>query len=95
MPSDWGISGSRLLLNLDVDFTSEQLYDREEFLGGLGGANVLKVAKNELTVAPSLTEGMRKIRVLDGGWRVARGQGPMGTGSFSFSCNIIWFKQLY
>ena len=85
MPSDWGVSGSRLLLNLDVDFTSDQLYDREEFLGGVGGANILRVANNELTVAPSLTEGMRKIRVLDGGWRVAKGQGPMGTGMFVLS----------
>jgi hypothetical protein len=81
MPKTWGESGSRLLLNLDVDFSSSQLYEREEFLGGVGGAKILRVNNNELTVAPTITQGSRQLRAIDGGWRVAKGQGPMGTGT--------------
>jgi hypothetical protein len=84
MPKDWGVSGERLKLNLELEFTDDQLYDREEFLGGIGDARILHVKGNELTLAPSLTEGSRKIRVLDGGWRVAKGQGPMGTDLVRF-----------
>jgi hypothetical protein len=84
MPKDWGVSGERLKLNLEFEFTENQLYDREEFLGGIGDARILQVKGNEMTLAPSLTEGSRKIRVLDGGWRVAKGQGPMGTDLVRF-----------
>jgi hypothetical protein len=84
MPKDWGVSGERLKLNLELEFTEDQLYDREEFLGGIGDARILHVKGNEMTLAPSLTEGSRKIRVLDGGWRVAKGQGPMGTDLVRF-----------
>lgn len=84
MPKDWGVSGERLKLNLELEFTEDQLYDREEFLGGIGDARILHVKGNEMTLAPSLTEGSRQIRVLDGGWRVAKGQGPMGTDLVRF-----------
>lgn len=88
MPKDWGVSGERIILNLDFTFTNDQLYEREEFLGSMGGANVLKVKNNELTVAPTLTEGTRKIKVKNGGWRVAQGVGPRGTDILRFYIEI-------
>ena len=88
MPKDWGVSGERLILNLEMTFTNEQLYEREEFLGSMGGANILKVNNNELTLAPSITAGERKIKVLNGGWRVAQGMGPMGTDMLRFYFEI-------
>lgn len=88
MPKDWGVSGERLILNLEMTFTDEQLYEREEFLGSMGGSNILKVKNNELTLAPSINAGERKIKVLNGGWRVAPGMGPMGTDMLRFYFEI-------
>lgn len=88
MPKDWGISGERIKLNLELEFTDQQLYDREEFLGGVGDARILHVTNNEMTLAPSLTEGSKRIRVIDGGWRVSKGQGPMGTDLLRFFIEI-------
>ena len=88
MPNDWGVSGERLVLNLDMTFTNQQLYEREEFLGSMGGARILHIENNELTVAPTITQGTRQIKVLDGGWRVAQGAGPMGTDLLRFYIEI-------
>lgn len=88
MPESWGKSGERLLLNLVVDFCPDQLYEREEFLNSLGGAKVLKVIDNELTIGPTLTEDSRKVAVKDGGWRVAPGEGPAGTDLLRFYFEI-------
>jgi len=88
MPSTWAANGERLFLNLDIDFTNDQLYEREEFLGSMGGAKVLKIKNNELTMTPSITEGMKTVRVKDGGWRVAQGAGPMGTDLLRFYIEI-------
>ena len=84
MPKTWGVSGERLLLNLEVDFLPDQLYEREEFLNGMAGAKVLEVVHGELTMGPSMTEGARKISTKSGGWRVAQGEGPMGTDLLRF-----------
>lgn len=84
MPKTWGISGERLLLNLEIDFLPDQLYEREEFLNGMGGAKVLEVVHGELTMGPSMTEGARKVSTKSGGWRVAQGEGPMGTDLLRF-----------
>lgn len=88
MPKDWGVSGDRMLLNLEIKFTDEQLYDREDFLGSIGGTRLLKVYNNELTVAPTIVEGARKVKVLNGGWRVAPGAGPMNTDLLRFYIEI-------
>jgi hypothetical protein len=88
MPKDWGISGERLVMNLDMTFTDRQLYEREEFLGSMGGAKILHIKNNELTLAPTLTQGTRQIKVLDGGWRVAQGAGPMDTDLLRFYFEI-------
>jgi hypothetical protein len=88
MPKAWGESGERLLLNLAVELSSDQLYEREEFLNSMAGAKVLKVVDSELTIGPSLTEGRRNISVKDGGWRVAPGEGPAGTDLLRFFIEI-------
>ena len=88
MPKTWGVSGERLLLNMDLEFSPTQLYEREDFLGGVGGARVLRVIDNQLTLAPSLREGVRTIRVRDGGWRIAKGEGPMGSDLLRFYIEI-------
>jgi len=88
MPNDWGESGERLLLNIAVEFSPEQLYEREEFLASMSSAKVLKVVDSQLTIGPSLTEGSRKIAVKNGGWRIAPGEGPVGTDLLRFYVEI-------
>lgn len=75
MPKDWGVSGERLYVNLEIEFSPEQLYEREEFLNGIAGTKVLKVVHNEANLAPNLKEGSKRTRVRNGGWRVAPGEG--------------------
>jgi hypothetical protein len=87
MPPTWGISGERLYLNLELEFSPEQLlYEREDFLSmnGMAGTKVLKVVHNEASLAPTMTNGGRKVRVKNGGWRVAPGEGPLGTSVLRF-----------
>eukprot|EP00980_Cylindrotheca_fusiformis_P031363 scaffold26247_cov127-Cylindrotheca_fusiformis.AAC.1 len=84
MPQTWGISGQRLYLNVELEFSPDQLYEREEFLNGISGTKVLKVVHNEASLSPTMTEGGRKVRVKDGGWRVAPGEGPLGTTVLRF-----------
>lgn len=84
MPKDWGISGDRLKLDFDIEFTDEQLYEREEFLGSMGDAKIVAVKGGRMTLSPSVTEGVKEISVKNGGWRVSRGNGPMGTSLLRF-----------
>lgn len=80
MPKTWGLSGDQLRLKLEVEFTPDELYEREDFFNGLSdGAKVLRVVKHEAVMAPSMTEGGKSIRVMDGGWRVCPMEGPLGT----------------
>lgn len=88
MPKEWGSSGERILLNLAVKFSGNQFGDSEEFLGSKLVSKQLYVINNELTVAPSLTEGSRKISVKNGGWRVLLGEGPAGTDLLRFFIEI-------
>ncbi len=88
MPKDWGVSGERLKLNLDFTLTDAQLFEREEFLGSMGDAKILSVKNNEMILAPSITEGQRKIQIKNGGWRVVKGQGPMGTDLLRFYVEV-------
>lgn len=37
MPKTWGVSGDRIRLHLELEFSPEQLYEREEFLNGVSG----------------------------------------------------------
>lgn len=84
MPKDWGVSGDRLRMHLEMEFSAEQLYEREEFLNGISGARVLNVIHEEAHIAPSMREGGRSVRVKSGGWRVAPSEGPMGTNVLRF-----------
>ena len=84
MPKTWGISGERLRATFEINFTPDQLYDREEFLGGLGGAKKCEIIDNTVTLSPSLTEGTKNILVKSGGWRVSKGDGPLGTDLLRF-----------
>ena len=89
MPKTWGASGEKLHLKLEVEFTAEELYEREDFFNGLSdGSKVLRVIKNEASLAPCMTEGGRTVRVVDGGWRVASHEGPLGTSVLRFYFNI-------
>lgn len=88
MPKDWGISGERLLINFQINFTGDQLYTRDDFLGGLGGARILNITDNQMTLSPSVREGIKTIRALEGGWRVAKGQGPQGTDILRFYLEV-------
>lgn len=88
MPKTWGVSGERLLINAEVDFTSEQLYEREEFLNGITNARQLEV--HHVDLGPTLSEDSRHVKFKDtGGWRVARGEGPMGTDVLRFYIDIL------
>lgn len=85
MPKTWGASGKRMLLNLEICFEADQLYDREEFLEGVGNAKVCRVVHHELNIAPTMTEGIKRVFTLkDGGWRVVKGAGPLGTDVLRF-----------
>jgi hypothetical protein len=84
MPKTWGISGDRLHLNVELEFRSDHLYEREDFFGGVSGSKVLHVVHNEANLAPSMMEGGRRVRVKDGGWRVVPGEGPLGTTILRF-----------
>jgi hypothetical protein len=87
MPKTWGASGERLLLNAEVEFTSEQLYEREEFLNGITHAKKMQV--HSVALGPTMTEDSRPLRIKDsGGWRVDPGEGPMRTDVLRFYLEI-------
>jgi len=80
MPKTWGASGEHLRLKFEVEFTTEELYEREDFFNGLSdGSKVMRIVKNEASLAPSMTSGGKNVRILDGGWRVCPQEGPLGT----------------
>jgi len=86
MTKTWGASGDRLRLHLELEFTEDQLYEREDFLNGFSGAQVLRVVDSQADLAPCLSHGGKKIRIKpqSGGWRVAPKEGPMGTSVLRF-----------
>lgn len=88
MPKTWGISGDRLYLNLELEFTPGQLYEQEDFFNGVSGSKVLNVIHNEANLAPCMQEGGRRVRVKNGGWRVVPGEGPMGTAVLRFFFDV-------
>jgi len=88
MPKDWGASGDRLKLNLEFEFTEDQLYEREEFLGSIGDAKIVSVKESQMVLSPSLTQGTRNIPVRNGGWRLSKGKGPMGSDLLRFYIEI-------
>jgi hypothetical protein len=88
MPKTWGVSGERLYMHLELEFTSDPLYERDDFLNGVSGAKVLKVVHNQARLAPSMQEGGRHVRVRTGGWRVAPGEGPMGTSVLRYYVDL-------
>ncbi len=88
MPKDWGVSGARLKLDFDFEFTDRQLYEREDFLGSMGDAKIVSVKDSKMVLSPSLTEGTRQIPVKNGGWRVSKGKGPMGSDLLRFYVEI-------
>ncbi|KAL3932856.1 MAG: hypothetical protein SGBAC_010656 [Bacillariaceae sp.] len=104
MPKEWGASGDRLHLHLELEFSSDSLLATTEegeevkdenknnkmkdpgddFLNGRSNTKVLKVVQNEGSMSPTMTEGSRKVRVKNGGWRVAPFEGPMATTVLRF-----------
>mmetsp|Transcript_7818 Transcript_7818/g.11244 ORF Transcript_7818/g.11244 Transcript_7818/m.11244 type:complete len:490 (+) Transcript_7818:214-1683(+) len=90
MPKTWGISGERLLLSMELEFADEPLLQTsDEFLNGNQGAKVLKVLQNQQgTLGPALHEGSKNFQVENGGWRIAKGEGPLGTDIVRFFVNV-------
>ncbi len=88
MPKTWGVSGDRLYLNVELEFTPGQLYEQDDFFNGVSGSKVLNVIHNEAYLAPSMMEGGRRVRVKNGGWRVVPGEGPMGTAVLRFYFDV-------
>jgi hypothetical protein len=113
MPKTWGVSGERLLLNLEVQFTPQLLQHdaqllqsqlssnsnsntnntaantvRDDFLMGSNDARVCRVVHRELSIAPTMTEGARSIKLKNGAWRIAKGEGPMGTDLLRFFIEV-------
>eukprot|EP00544_Gedaniella_sp_CCMP2646_P007265 CAMPEP_0202486780 /NCGR_PEP_ID=MMETSP1361-20130828/5259_1 /ASSEMBLY_ACC=CAM_ASM_000849 /TAXON_ID=210615 /ORGANISM="Staurosira complex sp., Strain CCMP2646" /LENGTH=369 /DNA_ID=CAMNT_0049116013 /DNA_START=10 /DNA_END=1119 /DNA_ORIENTATION=- len=87
MPKTWGVSGERLLINVEVEFKREPLYEREEFLNGMANAKKLEV--HHVDLGPTLSEDLRHVPFKKtGGWRVAAGEGPMGTDVLRFYIEI-------
>lgn len=89
MPKTWGISGERLLLQLQVQFRPDRLVEREDFLGGgAGSGGVCHVIQNDAVFGPSMTESAKHVRFRDGGWRIGRGEGPLGTDVLRFYVDL-------
>jgi len=95
MPKTWGASGERLLLNLEVCFSPEHLY--EDFLGnGVGvvaSPKICRVVDGEVLAlaAPSGDDdggGGQTFRVKDGGWSVLLEEGPMNRDLLRFYVEI-------
>ena len=85
MPQDWGMSGDRLLIHCDIEFTGEQLYDKEEFLGGLGGARKLNVVDNTATLGPTVSANSAPVAIkATGGWKIVPKEGPSGSDLLRF-----------
>ena len=78
MPDTWAASGTRLRFQVLVDFTSDPLYESEDFFLGIAGCRKLNVV--EAWTLPSGTEGRHPVKVqATGGYKVLKGHGPMGT----------------
>ncbi|KAL3796838.1 hypothetical protein ACHAW5_002524 [Stephanodiscus triporus] len=104
MPADWGRSGSRINVSFVVEFSSSPSYDRDDLLGRGGGrsgrddngafaahddvAKVLRVVDGIAVLGPSISEGERTYAMRDGGWRVSRGEGPLGTDLLRFFVEV-------
>ncbi|KAL3823590.1 hypothetical protein ACHAXA_005571 [Cyclostephanos tholiformis] len=81
MPAEWGRSGKRINLSFVAEFAPSISYDRDDM--------VLRVVDGIATLGPSVSEGRRSYAVRDGGWRVARGEGPMGTDILRFYVEVV------
>jgi len=89
MPKTWGASGDKLRLKLEVEFTTDELYEREDFFNGLSdGSKVLRIVQNEASLGPTMSEGGKSVRVVNGGWRVCPMEGPLNTAI------LRWFFDL-
>lgn len=82
MPLPWGVSGDRLLFQVELDFTSEPLYIQDDFFQSPSGTKKLDVINAFLIPrgVGSQSVGRRPVTCKpSGGYKVCRGQGPMGT----------------
>jgi hypothetical protein len=83
MPSTWGISGERLLFHVEFDFTSEPLYERDDFFQSTIGTTKRIDVVNAFIIPRGVgthSIGRRPVPCKStGGYKVCCGQGPMGT----------------
>lgn len=83
MPPSWGLSGDRILFQVEFDFTGKPLYgDTDDFFQGIAGIKQLNVVNAFLIPrgVGSHSVGRRPVQCKPfGGYKVCRGQGPMGT----------------
>ena len=83
LPADWGVSGQRFNIQLEVQFRDEYVTDREDFLGDRGGKRV-HVIQNDGVFGPGLESSAKHVRFSDGAWTISRGEGPAGTDLLRF-----------
>jgi len=89
MTKTWGASGDKINMKLEVEFTSKELYEREDFFYSRSdGSKILKVINDEAYMAPNLREGGKSIRVSDGGWKIMEKEGPLETSVLRFYFNV-------
>jgi len=50
----------------------------------VGGSRVLHVVDQQLTLAPSLKQGIQTFPIKNGGWRIVYGEGPAGSDILRF-----------
>jgi hypothetical protein len=88
MPKTWGASGDTLKLKLEIEFTSIELYERENFLSKNGISKILRIVGEEGQTTPTMAEGSSKVRITNGGWKILQQDGPFQTSVLRFYFNV-------
>jgi hypothetical protein len=92
MPKTWGASGDTLKLQLEIEFTSQELhYERENFLCDSHNdrsSKLLRIIGEKGQIAPTMTEGSSNVRITNGGWKILQQDGPFQTSVLRFYFNV-------
>jgi len=90
MPKTWGASGDTIKLKVELEFTSDELYEREDFFDNkTDGSKVLRVVNNEACMAPThINEGDTKVKIMNGGWKIVERAGPLQTSVLRFYFDV-------
>ena len=99
MPKTWGASGDTLKIQLEIEFTSQELFyernDENNFLceshnDDKSSTKVLRIIGEEGHIAPTMTEGSSNVRITNGGWKIVvqRDGRPFQTSVVRFYFNV-------